>query len=491
MLLFLLIAANGCSQTCKGAGCEDLYTSLDLWRLDAETIFSETQPVDPLQSGTLLLKGDADAGRNWRLLPYDGDLLIGQPDRNALLRLHPEDASVVAEVISTETNAFGTSLALYGDTLMVGAPRYAPGTDGADGGALYLLAIPTESGSADLTRRTSGQVGERLGTNIAGCGDLDNDGLGDLVVQAAWGDSAGTLSGDLLFLPSATPRPLARSDFQSLAWSTDDPGARLGATLNCHAVLGTSDTQTYLIAGAPYGANTNDGQGSGKVLLWKGGQIGEQPITLYGLESSEYFGYSIATGDLNGNGAVDLVVGAPGHDPTDSEQASLGISGMAGAVYVFLDQRLSLAVDIGFPVATIAPSFVFQINYDGVSDNCSGLSGEDLDFCDNAHLARLGATVAVADMDGDGVDDLLVGAPGWRASEEVELGRLWVLKGPSSTWAPPLSFPIATTWYLDISTIADATIVGTERFEQVGDSLVPVSLGGGAADLLLMTRRSD
>ncbi len=89
-----------------------------------------------------------------------------------------------------------------------------------------------------------------------------------------------------------------------------------------------------------------------------------------------WFGYSVATGDVNADGRTDLVVGMPG--------SNFRIASDAGFVYVFLADGTG---GFGPPVR--------------LTRNASG----------NGLLRRFGTAVATGDIDGDGDDDVAVGAP--------------------------------------------------------------------------------
>ena len=104
-----------------------------------------------------------------------------------------------------------------------------------------------------------------------------------------------------------------------------------------------------------------------------GGEIGAGP---------QAFGASTAMADVNGDGFADLIVGAP---------ASLG---GAGHLYVFY------AIEV-------APgsALVVQGNATGTSTQLSG---------DDDRFLGLGTSVAAGDVNGDGVADVMAGAPGTR-----------------------------------------------------------------------------
>jgi len=119
-------------------------------------------------------------------------------------------------------------------------------------------------------------------------------------------------------------------------------------------------------------------------------------------DAGDAFGDSVAAGDFDGDGRGDLAVGVPGE--------SVGSSTSAGAVHVFLGggTPFDLATDVVFHQDT------------------SGVPGvaEPGD--------RFGTTLAVGDFDGNGIDDLAVGAPNEDIGSTAGAGAVWVLFGSAS-----------------------------------------------------------
>lgn len=104
------------------------------------------------------------------------------------------------------------------------------------------------------------------------------------------------------------------------------------------------------------------------------------PIIDGDVEESQ-FGYSAAVGDIDGDGSLELFVGAPGLPDTAGVMHT-------GGVYVLLAGDVE---DLSLPAVA--------------SDIAVGnLTG-------SWHRGRFGSALAVADFDGDGIDDLAVGAP--------------------------------------------------------------------------------
>lgn len=165
--------------------------------------------------------------------------------------------------------------------------------------------------------------------------------------------------------------------------------------------------------------------------------------------SQSGLGQLLASGDFNGDGAADLVVGAP----QDSQQAAaagwLGVV-MGGADFprrIFTTTQMEPDGQWGGVVA------VGDFNGDDNDDLVIGYPRSDRSGVDAGGLwlwdgsaggmrsqplpfgptvtagARLGAAMAVGDENGDGIDDLIVGAPGALVAGRQGAGRAFVLAG--------------------------------------------------------------
>jgi len=193
-------------------------------------------------------------------------------------------------------------------------------------------------------------------------------------------------------------------------------------------------------------------------------------------EDQDLFGQALATGDFDGNGCTDLAVGAPGE----------GIDGNdnAGAVYVFYGTPAADGLDTGTAqawhqdVTSVQDSIEANDNFgdalgagdfnsDGYDDLVIGVPFEEIDgndaagafhvlygsstgltatlnqffdqagvvFPDEPEAADLfGSAFAAGDFDGDGYQDLAVGAPGEdnEMSGATDPGAVWMVFGSSA-----------------------------------------------------------
>ena len=194
-----------------------------------------------------------------------------------------------------------------------------------------------DDSGVDKTAADPGCTFAGFGSAVAGAGDLDGDGIPDLVVGAPGDDGSGTDRGALwvLFL-NAEGRVREQ---QKIA---DGEGGFSGDLANDDrfgsAVARIGDINRDGIADLAVGApNDDDGSGNagavwivfleadGRVDGWQ--KVSEQSGGFGGdLSAGDRFGAALTgIGDLDNDGIVDLAVGAPGDDDGGDDQGALWI----------------------------------------------------------------------------------------------------------------------------------------------------------------------
>jgi hypothetical protein len=248
---------------------------------------------------------------------------------------------------------FGWSLAVgdFNDSgvgdLAVGVPGEGVGTTVAAGAAHVLLGGPTGvsgAGSQFFTQGTPGigsdpEDGDSFGVALS-AGDFNADEVADLAIGAS-GESVGAVAGagaiNVLYGSGGGLAGTGQVLHQGVAGIGSDPEAFDGFGFALVAGDFDNDGPVDLAVGVPFeGIGAVEGAGAMNVLFGggtglsaAGSQLLHQDVTGVGSTAEELdnFGWSLAAGDVQGDGPVDLVVGVPFE--------SVGAVQLAGAINAF------------------------------------------------------------------------------------------------------------------------------------------------------------
>ncbi|MFM1891744.1 MAG: hypothetical protein RLZ44_821, partial [Pseudomonadota bacterium] len=304
---------------------------------------------------------------------------------------------------------------------------------------------------------------DNSGWSVSSSGDVNGDGLADLIVGAPQSASSAGRSYVVYGQTGTTAVDLSAVDESSGGFVINGQG---GCDQSGWSVSSAGDVNgdglADLIVGAPYGdpaVGSNAGRSS---VVY--GQTGTTAVDLSAVAAgsggfvingqcfSDNSGWSVSSsGDVNGDGLADLIVGAYRGDPA----AAIPAAGLnAGQTYVVYGQTGTTAVELS---AVAQGSGGFVINGQCSSDQ-SGWS-----------------VSSAGDVNGDGLADLIVGAKDSDPAAGSNAGRSYVIFG-GQQYATKID---------QIGTTGDDTLTGdTTSQTLVGNLGNDTLIGGGGADVL-------
>jgi hypothetical protein len=267
----------------------------------------------------------------------------------------------------------------------------------------------------------------------------------------------------VLVVLAALVAAVAPADAQTLLRTLDTPNPQEGAYFGTSVTVGdvNDDGKADVAVAAPWEAvGGNDYVGRVYVFSGADGSL-LHTLDTPNPQEEDRFGYSLAAGDVNGDGKADIAVGAPWEDvDANADQGRAYVfSGADGSLLRTLDTP-SPQEDAGFG-SSLA---VEDVNDDGNADIAVGAPYEDVDTnadqgrayvfsgTDGSLLrtldtpnpqeeSRFGEALAAGDVNGDDKADVAVGAPREDVDTNVDQGRAYVFSGASGSLLFTLDTP--------------------------------------------------
>lgn len=335
-----------------------------------------------------------------------------------------------------EQDRTGRSVARIGDfngdglqDIILGAPR-TDNTGQADAGSAYVV-YGTEgklaSASFDLRflgnlsagfRLRGGAADDRLGQSVHGAGDVNGDALDDVIVGAYRADASGNNDAGAAYVffgqMGAVTSELGVGTLdgsQGFRLQSTQPGAHAGQHVRGVGDV-NGDGRPDLVVCAP-SFDGMAGLDAGAAYVVYGRSSYPASLELDSLDGSNGFRLEgefagdaacdgIAGGDFNGDGRADLAIGATGRNvgPAVRAGATYLVYGRTGARPA-VQSLGGLAAGEGFRVDGLA------------ADDASGFA------------------LALTEVNGDGLDDLVIGTYGADPGGRADAGTVHVLYGQS------------------------------------------------------------
>jgi len=284
---------------------------------------------------------------------------------------------------SSTNQEFGQTVAYLGDInndgfddMLIGAPKSDPGGR-FDAGSVFVYS----GADGSLLLQLDGlAAGDNFGYSVSGLKDTNADGKPEIIVGAPFADPGGVGAAGSAYLYSGATGALIHQ------WDGATSGDLLGGAVADAGDI-NQDNVPDIIVGADH-ASPGGITVAGSTYVYSG-FTGTLLMKHDGQAPFDHFGASVAgVGDINSDGFPDIAVGA-----TNAELSG-GLD--PGVVYTFSG-------------LTTAP--IHQWEGVGVSENFGW------------------AITGISDMDGDGVNEVVVGAPNAERFGSFSVGRVAVFSG--------------------------------------------------------------
>ena len=274
------------------------------------------------------------------------------------------------------------------DDVLIGAPGFD--FNGVIGGMAMLCygsATGIDPGNKVILNKT--QADSFFGESVAGAGDINGDGYGDVIIGASdYSNGQSNEGAAFVFYGSSSGINLATG----VLLENDIPNSNFGTSVSGAGDINRDGYADIIVGDSQYSSGE---EFEGAAIIYYGSMGG--PVNKTVIESNleyTFLGSSVSSaGDVNGDGYGDIIVGADVYSSGEDEE---------GAAYIFHGSNLG--------IATNNPK-ILQGNQPG---------------------ALMGASVSSAgDVNGDGYSDVVVGAPRYDKNESEE-GIVKVYYGTSS-----------------------------------------------------------
>jgi hypothetical protein len=398
----------------------------------------------------------------------------GQTDEGAAFVYHggPNGLSAaqtrILSPVSQNQAGIGNAVAGAGDVngdgysdVIIGAFNYDDGGGAGEGRAWVYYGHATGlSATPDVILDDANQAGAYFGYSIAGAGDVNGDGYGDVVIGAFSYDDVASANEGRAWVHYGSAGGLSLAANRVLD-DANQAGAGFGVSVSSAGDVNGDGYGDVIVGAYSYDDPSPIHADEGRAFVYYGSAAGLAATPSSTPDDADQtaasFGGSVAdAGDVNGDGYSDVAISAGLYDDTFVNEGVVfiyygGAGGLSAAPNAILDDCNQLNASFGRIVAGagdvngdgFADVVVTSILYDGERGRgwmyyghaVTGLSPSPDVILDNTAgnaLDRLGYGASGAgDVNGDGYSDVIVGMP-QRSLSFIEDGQAYIYYGSAT-----------------------------------------------------------
>ncbi|GCL41323.1 DUF4114 domain-containing protein [Dolichospermum planctonicum] len=326
----------------------------------------------------------------------------------------------------------------------------------------------------------SAERDDNLGYSVSDAGDINGDGIGDLVIGSPLSDPDDKSNAGVTYVIfgskegfdlTLNPSTLGTKGFVINGAQAGDQSGRSVSNIGDINGDGVDD----LAIGAPFSGINGDNSGAAYIIFGSKqsdyfsnpielSDLGSKGLTIKGSNSGHNAGWAVSSaGDFNGDGTKDLLIGAT--NPSDNE------NGIDGESYVIFGK------EGGF-------SSTIDLSNIGLNDGLKIISDD---------LNNLGYSVSDAgDINKDGIDDLIIGAP-YADPNGNNSGSSYVIYGRRIDTENPITDNTINVSLLDSNNDFTGFTINGQDKDQSGFFVSKAGdiNGDGIADLIIGARNGN